>query len=148
MIELGLVTPGHDLKPNILHNISKKFESAFLGVSVPENKSVFFGTLSGSKLGAWVAHGEGKFSLPYEESKYNIALKFAYPDYPGNPNGSDYSVAGIYSDDGRHLVIMPHVERAIFPWNWAYYPEDRKNDNVSPWIEAFVNAREWVKKRK
>jgi phosphoribosylformylglycinamidine synthase len=39
---------------------------------------------------------------------------------------------------------MPHIERAIFPWQWAYYPLNRKNDEVSPWIEAFVNARHWI----
>jgi phosphoribosylformylglycinamidine synthase len=41
--------------------------------------------------------------------------------------------------------MMPHIERAIYPWNWAFYPKERKNDQVTPWIEAFVNAMEWVK---
>ena len=103
-----------------------------------------FSSLAGSRLGIWVAHGEGRFSLPDEEQGYHISLKYTYDAYPGNPNGSDYQVAGICSDDGRHLAIMPHLERAIFPWNWASYPHDRKEDEVSPWIEAFVNAREWI----
>jgi phosphoribosylformylglycinamidine synthase len=105
-------------------------------------------TLSGSKLGIWVAHGEGKFQLPYEESRYNVAMKYSYSGYPGNPNGSDYNVAGLCSDDGRHLVMMPHLERATYPWNWAYYPAERANDEVSPWIEAFVNALKWIKRNK
>ncbi len=105
-----------------------------------------FSSLSGSKLGIWVAHGEGKFSLPYPEKKYNVVAKYNYEAYPANPNGSDYSVAGICSRDGRHLSMMPHLERAIFPWQWAHYPLNRKaQDEVSPWIEAFVNAREWIK---
>ena len=109
------------------------------------NRSVLFGSLSGSKLGIWVAHGEGKFALPYPEEKYNVVLKYSYDGYPANPNGSDYSVAGIASPDGRHLAMMPHLERAFFPWQCAYYPADRKEDEITPWMEAFVNAREWVK---
>ena len=145
MMELGLITSGDEKKSKMLHNDSRKFESAFLGVEVPQNKSVMFGSLSGSKLGIWVAHGEGKFSLPYPEEHYNVVLKYAYDEYPGNPNGSDYAVAGIASQDGRHLAMMPHLERACFPWNNAYYPLNRVNrDEVTPWIEAFVNARKWI----
>jgi phosphoribosylformylglycinamidine synthase len=107
-----------------------------------------FGSLSGSKLGIWVAHGEGKFRLPMEEKKYNIVARYLYDEYPGNPNGSDYSTAGICSPDGRHLAMMPHLERAIFPWQWAHYPQEHKNDEVSPWIEAFVNARKWIEETK
>jgi phosphoribosylformylglycinamidine synthase len=145
MIELGLVTPQHKLKPKMHHNDSHKFESIFLNVNIPKNQSVMLKSLAGSRLGIWVAHGEGKFDLPYNEKNYNVVMKFSYDVYPGNPNGSAYSVAGICSDDGRHLVMMPHIERAIFPWNWAYYPNNH-NDQVAPWIEAFVNAREWMKK--
>jgi len=101
-------------------------------------------SLSGSRLGIWVAHGEGKYDLPYDESAYHIAGKYSYDKYPGNPNGSDYTVACLCSKDGRHLSMMPHLERAIFPWQWANYPEDRKIDQVTPWIEAFVNAKEWI----
>lgn len=115
MMELGLITPEDKKKGKMLHNDSHKFESNFLGVTVPMNRSVMFGSLSGSKLGIWVAHGEGKFSLPYPEDHYNVVLKYSYDEYPGNPNGSDYSVAGIASQDGRHLAMMPHLERACFP---------------------------------
>ncbi|MCK9311847.1 MAG: phosphoribosylformylglycinamidine synthase, partial [Bacteroidales bacterium] len=145
MIELDLINPDHEKMPKMLHNESHKFESEFISVNIPENKSVMFGSLSGSKLGIWVAHGEGKFSLPYAEEKYNIIAKYNYDAYPANPNGSDYSTAGICSVDGRHLAMMPHLERAIFPWQWAEYPGNRKNsDQVTPWIEAFVNARKWI----
>ena len=148
MVELGLVYPGHEKKPEMLHNDSKKFESGFINVDIQENKSVMLKSMSGSKLGIWVAHGEGKFHLPYGEESYNIPVKYSYGEYPGNPNGSDYSAAAICSVDGRHLAMMPHLERAIFPWQWAHYPVARKNDEISPWVEAFVNAREWVEKKK
>lgn len=103
-----------------------------------------FGSLSGSKLGVWVAHGEGRFILPEEESAYNIVGKYIYDTYPGNPNGSDYNTAAVCSEDGRHLAIMPHPERAIFPWQCAYYPFENRRDDVTPWMEAFINARKWI----
>lgn len=146
MVELNLINPEHTKRARMLHNDSHKFESAFLGVKIPQNNSVMFGSLSGSKLGIWVAHGEGKFSLPESEDKYNIVAKYNYSGYPANPNGSDYDVAGICSADGRHVAMMPHLERAIFPWQNAWYPADHRDDEVTPWIEAFVNARKWIEK--
>ncbi|MCI6308052.1 MAG: phosphoribosylformylglycinamidine synthase [Prevotella sp.] len=147
MVELGLINPEHTNRAKMLHNTSHKFESTFLSLQIPENNSVMLSSLSGNKLGIWVAHGEGKFSLPEEESKYNVVAKYNYAAYPGNPNGSDYNVAGICSKDGRHLAMMPHLERAIFPWQNAWYPLDRRGDEVTPWIEAFVNARKWVEEK-
>ena len=146
MIELGLVTPDHDQKPKMLHNASHKFESCFVNVTVPENNSVMLGSLSGQRLGVWVAHGEGKFFLPKGENGYNFAMKYSYAAYPGNPNGSDFSTAGIASENGRHLAIMPHIERSLKPWNWAHYPSER-NDDFTPWLEAFVNAKKWVEEK-
>ena len=144
MVELGLLG-AKDAR--MLHNDSHKFESGFISLQIPENKSVMFGSLSGSKLGIWVAHGEGKFSLPQPENAYNVVAKYNYHGYPANPNGSDYDVAGICSADGRHLCMMPHLERAIFPWQNAWYPYRRRHDEVTPWIEAFVNARKWIEQR-
>lgn len=148
MMELNLINPEFEDRGQMLHNDSHKFESAFLGVKVTKNKSVMLGSLSGDKLGVWVAHGEGKFHLPYPEDKYNVVLKYNYDAYPGNPNGSDYSVAGLCSADGRHLAMMPHPERAFYTWQCAWYPSDRKKDEVTPWLEAFVNARKWVEAHK
>ena len=144
MVELNLINPEHEKRAHLLHNASQKFESQFLGLTIPENKSIMLSSLSGSKLGIWVAHGEGRFSLPEAEDRYNIVAKYNYCEYPGNPNGSDYNTAAICSADGRHLAMMPHPERAIFPWQNAWYPTDRNNDEVTPWIEAFVNARKWI----
>ena len=148
MVELNLINPEHKERARMLHNDSHKFESAHLGVTVPTNRSVMFGSLSGDRLGIWVAHGEGKFSLPLPEDDYNVVLKYTYDEYPGNPNGSSYSVAGICSPDGRHLAMMPHLERAFYPWQCPAYPADRRNDDVTPWMKAFVNARRWVEAHK
>ena len=144
MIELGLINPDHEKKTRMLHNDSHKFESQFLGLTIPTNPSVMLGPLAGSKLGIWVAHGEGKFHLPMPLDNYNIVAKYSYNAYPANPNGSRAAVAGICSADGRHLAMMPHLERAIFPWQCGYYPNTRRADQVTPWISAFVNARRWI----
>ena len=148
MAELGLIYPEHEEMPKMLHNDSHKFESGFVNVTIEPNDSVMLKSLAGSRLGIWIAHGEGKFSLPYAESEYAIPMKFSYDAYPANPNGSPFATAAICSKNGRHLAVMPHLERAIFPWNWAYYAEGRAEDEVSPWIEAFVNARKWVEAHK
>ena len=148
MMELGLLYPQHQEMPKMLHNDSHKFESNFVNVNILSNNSVMLSSLAGSRLGIWVAHGEGKFHLPNEESTYHIPMKYSYSAYPANPNGSDYDTAALCSGDGRHLAMMPHLERAIFNWQWAYYQPDRKQDEVSPWIEAFVNAYRWVEKVK
>jgi phosphoribosylformylglycinamidine synthase len=144
MIELGLINPDHGDKPKLNHNKSGKFESAFLGVKILQNNSVMLGNMAGMELGIWVAHGEGRFRLPYAEENYNIPLKYSSGTYPANPNGSDREVAGLCSADGRHLAMMPHPERTIFPWQCGYYPADRRGDEITPWIKAFVNARKWV----
>ena len=151
MVELGLLQQPekrNEQHARMLHNDSRKFESAFVTLDIPQNDSVMFGSLSGNQLGIWVAHGEGKFSLPESESHYHVIAKYHYGDYPANPNGSDYDVAGLCSADGRHLAMMPHLERAIFPWQCAWYPADRKNDEVTPWMEAFVNARKWIENKR
>ncbi len=144
MVELGLVYPEHSIQPKMLHNESGKFESTFLNVDIHENNSVMLGNMAGMKLGIWVAHGEGKFYLPFNEQQYHIPMKFSHDEYPANPNGSHYAAASLCSEDGRHLVMMPHLERAFKPWHWACYPAERKLDEVAPWIQAFVNARNWI----
>lgn len=144
-VELGLIHADHPEKPKMLHNASGKFECVFTSVEIQPNKSVMLESFAGLKLGIWSAHGEGRFSFPYDQSKYNIVGKFGYEGYPSNPNGSQFNAAMVVSDDGRHLVTMPHFERSIFPHNWAHYPKNR-NDEVSPWIMAFQNAFNWLAK--
>ena len=144
MIELNLLNPEYSSQPHMDHNDSHKFESNFIGLSIPENNSVMFGNLAGSKLGIWVAHGEGKFNLPEDADNYNVVAQYNYRSYPANPNGSPRGIAGIASKDGRHLAMMPHLERAIFPWQCGFYPQARQADEVTPWIQAFVNAKNWI----
>jgi len=144
-LELDLIDPEHEKLSKLHYNDSKKHESAFTSVKVQENNSVMLSSLAGATLGVWVSNGEGKFYLPMPEDHYNIVAKYGYEGYPANPNGSDYNTAMISDKTGRHLVTMPHIERSVFQWNWANYPNGRK-DEVSPWLVAFVNARKWLEK--
>jgi len=145
-MELEVINTEHEVHGKMKHNDSHKHESGFTSVTIQENNSVMLKTLAGSTLGVWISHGEGKFNLPYPEEKYNIVAKYAYEGYPANPNGSDFNTAMMCDTTGRHLVMMPHIERSTFPWNWANYPNDR-NDKVSPWLEAFVNAKNWIENK-
>ena len=145
-MELDLINPEHKVHGKLIHNNSKKHESSFTSVKIQENNSVMLSSLAGSELGVWISHGEGKFNLPETEENYNIVAKYGYDGYPNNPNGSDYNTAMMCDTTGRHLVMMPHIERSTFQWNWANYPEGRK-DEVSPWLEAFTNAKNWIEKK-
>lgn len=142
-MELDLINPDHEIHGKMTYNESGKHESNFTSVKILENNSVMLSNLAGCTLGVWISHGEGKFSLPLSEDHYDIVAKYGYEGYPANPNGSDFNTAMLCDSTGRHLVTMPHIERSTFPWNWANYPKNR-DDAVSPWLSAFVNARKWV----
>ena len=143
-MELEVINPEHEVHGKMLYNDSNKHESSFTSVTVQENNSIMLSSLAGSTLGVWISHGEGKFNLPLTEDQYHIVAKYGYEAYPSNPNGSDYNTAMLCDKTGRHLVMMPHIERSIFQWNWAQYPNER-NDKVSPWVKAFENAKNWIK---
>lgn len=145
-MELELIHPELENHAKLTYNESMKHESSFISLQIPKNNSVMLSSLEGSTLGAWISNGEGKFDLTLDESKYNIVGKYAYSQYPANPNGSIYDTAMMCDSTGRHLVSMPHIERSIFQWNWPHYIEGRK-DQVSPWIDAFVNARKWIEEK-
>ena len=145
-VELGLLNPEHKEKPKMLHNDSGKFECSFTSVEIKNNNSIMLSSLAGTNLGIWAAHGEGKFSFPKPETHYNIVGKYSYDGFPSNPNGSDFNTAILADSTGRHLVMMPHLERSTFSWNWAHYPKNRK-DEVTPWLEAFINARKWLENK-
>ncbi|MFN7045938.1 MAG: phosphoribosylformylglycinamidine synthase, partial [Flavobacterium sp.] len=148
MMELELINPEHEIHGKMKHNDSHKHESGFTSVKIQKNNSVMLSSLEGATLGVWISHGEGKFNLPMTEENYNIVAKYGYEGYPANPNGSDYNTAMMCDTTGRHLIMMPHIERSTFPWNWANYPERDQKDEVSPWLEAFINARNWIENQK
>ena len=149
MAELEVLYPEHEEKHKMAHNDSGRFESGFVSLRIPKNHSVMLQNQEGTEIGIWVAHGEGKFDLKYSADKYHVIAQYKYDAYPANPNGSPHAIAGLCSADGRHLAMMPHPERAIFPWTCAYYPEaERGEHEVTPWMVAFRNAYEWIKNYK
>lgn len=146
MMELDLIYPGKQNHPKMKHNASGKFECAFINVDILPNESVLLKSLSGTRLGIWLAHGEGRFEIESEKG-FNIPVKYSYEQMPGNPNGSSFATAAMYSDDGRHLAIMPHLERSLFPWNWAH-KKGTEGWNVSPWMVPFADAKKWVEENR
>lgn len=145
MMELDLIYPEMKNHPKMHHNESGKFECAFTNVDILPNNSVLFGSLAGTRLGIWLAHGEGRFKLS-SESDYLIPIKYSHEQFPGNPNGSSFAAAAMVSKNGRHAALMPHLERSLFPWNWAH-KTGNEGENVTPWMESFVNAKKWLKER-
>lgn len=147
---LDVITPEQPGSITMQHNESGKFESCFIAVNIEQTENIMLKPLIGSRLGIWVAHGEGRFDLKQERSQYDIPMTYVSEEYPCNPNGSDYRAAAVSSPDGRHLAMMPHLERALFSWNWPYkggLEEAHQGFEVSPWILPFIGAREWIVER-
>lgn len=128
-------------------------------------------------MGVWAVHGEGQFV--FESAQVEAAVKgkglvsLLYVDddaqptsrYPHCPNGSGGGVAGISSEDGRFLALMPHPDRAALSWQLPYVPKNMKqyftkvhgsgasggasaSGNVpllgSHWAKMFENAYRWA----
>jgi len=129
------------------HNDSGKFESNFISLIIEDSPSILLKPLVGSRLGAWVAHAEGKFVFSSQSPADSIALSYAYSEYPGNPNGSPLNAAGVVSADGRHLAMMPHIERSVRPWQWPYRDSGFEQALFTPWIMAFRTAYDWTKSK-
>lgn len=145
MVELGLVgVDENGVRLHMEHNLSQKFESGFVSVKIPSNNTVMLNSLGCMTLGVWIAHAEGRFTSPYINEELKNVMKYNHSSYPANPNGSRGGIAAIASKNGRHLAMMPHLERSIFPWQCGYWPREYKNYEITPWIEAFVNARYWI----
>jgi len=159
MALLGWISPPNtpdEERIRFVHNASGRFESRFLALAIEESPAMMLKDMAGSRLGVWVAHGEGLARFPTQSGleaveKQKLApLRYAddlgrpTEAYPFNPNGSPGGIAGICSPDGRHLALMPHPERAFLTWQWPWMPRYwRENLKVSPWIKLFQNARTW-----
>ncbi len=158
---LGWV-PGQELsaerQPRFVRNNSGRFESRWTTVKVQKSKAMMLQGMEGMVFGIHVDHGEGRLHFPdqsiMDEVIANSMTPMVYVDdegevtekYPFNPNGSPLGLAGLCSEDGRHLALMPHPERVFLPWQAHYLPEDMKGLEVSPWMKMFQNAYDWCMK--
>lgn len=147
-------------QPRFVSNLSGRFESRWVTVKILKSPAIMLKGMEGSILGIWVAHGEGRLHCPdhilLEEIRKKNLVPLVFVDdegrqdglesksYPFNPNGSPYGITGLCTEDGRHLAMMPHPERAFLKWQWPWMPEDlNKNLKASPWLKMFQNARIW-----
>lgn len=145
-------------QPGLLlrHNLSGRFESRWASVRVGPGPALLLRGMEGAVLPVWSAHGEGYMAFSSPELQAQIEAQGLAPlhwvddagnpteQYPMNPNGSPGGVAGICSADGRHLALMPHPERAVRPWQWAWRPPPFDTLTTSPWLQLFINARKWT----
>ncbi len=78
MMELDILYPemGKD-HPKMHHNSSGKFECAFVNINILDTNSVLLKTMIGSKLGVWLAHGEGRFEFPKAQSGIQIPARYS-----------------------------------------------------------------------
>jgi phosphoribosylformylglycinamidine synthase len=160
--EGGLGDTSDEQQPRFIHNESGRFESRWVTVGIDENTpAVMLDGMQGSKIGVWIAHGEGKVKFPDSARMAPIVSNGQAPvryvdsdgapteQYPLNPNGSANGIAALCSKDGRHLAMMPHPERAFLGWQMPWFPagiEGLSAEGPGPWLKMFQNARIWAEK--
>lgn len=98
-------------------NASAVFESRWVTLTIEKSPSIWTRGLTGKTLHIPVAHGEGRLRLSREFSDSQTVFRYDRSDYPHNPNGSPQNRAGICDPTGTILGLMPHPERAVYPWN-------------------------------
>ena len=109
----------------LLRNAHLQFVSAEVRIRVDNDDTIFTNLYErGEVLRIPVAHGDGRFVatpdvLDRLEGEGRVIFKYA--DASGNlsadanPNGSERNIAGIISEAGNVLGMMPHPERACSP---------------------------------
>ncbi len=143
-------------QPRFVRNRSGRFESRWVTLEIQHSPAIMLRGMEGSRVGIWVAHGEGRLHCPdigiLEKAQDKGLAPVIYVDddgrptevYPFNPNGSPQGIAGFCSEDGRYFALMPHPERSFLKWQWPWMPESWKTGvKASPWLRLFQNAREW-----
>lgn len=106
--ELGLL-PGA-----LLRNASLNFVCRPQPLAIASNSSAFTaGYKNQREVSFPIAHHDGNYfaddaTLDRLEGEGRVAFR-----YLGNPNGSARDIAGVLSENGRVLGLMPHPERAM-----------------------------------
>lgn len=109
LCESGLL-PG-----TLLKNQSRKFICEMSTLSVADGNSRWHSALAYNHYRVPIAHGEGNYYIGddgLKELQDKGQILFQYGE---NPNGSRQNIAGIVSENGRVMGLMPHPERATSP---------------------------------
>jgi phosphoribosylformylglycinamidine synthase len=147
MSQLRDLIPGAASWPDFSRNQSEQFEARLVMVEIIESPSLLLRDMAGSKIPVVVAHGEGRVSgkNTYENKvmRYIDNSGNTTETYPLNPNGSPDGLTGFTNDDGRITIMMPHPERIFLRKQFSYLPSSWNNE-YSPWMKIFLNARQWL----
>lgn len=98
----------------LMRNMSLDFVCKPQALKVESANSAFTSAYAGgSEVSIPIAHHDGNYVaddnvLNQIEGEGRIAFR-----YVGNPNGSARDIAGVLSENGRVMGMMPHPERAI-----------------------------------
>ncbi len=153
LVESGLVPGAEEYAQSVALTTNRRmdgdevlgtgFYNAWINIRLDESPKDCAFTLDcveGEMMKIPAAHAEGRFLIPDELLSYMIEQKmtiFRYADdqgdyqtdFPVNPNGSVYNIAGICNREGTVLALMPHPERV---------PEgDRIFSSMRMYIERF-----------
>lgn len=140
-IESSAALPARNI--SLTNNLSNRFECRW--VHMQGQRCAAEWVEDGLLMPVPVAHGEGRFVVRDEAtlqrliSRRQVAWRYCdargaiATEYPANPNGAVYSIAGICDASGRVLGLMPHPERNITPHNhpnWTRMPPRSEGEGL------------------
>ncbi len=119
-----ILTESHLLPGILLRNAQQNFVCKNVDLAVAPGNSGYHSRLQGRVYRVPIAHGEGRYHIDQDtlkkmEDRGQILFQYAddsgLPNESANPNGSQSQIAGVLSENGRILGMMPHPERASDP---------------------------------
>ena len=124
----------------ISKNVSGRFESRYSRVYIGNKEKCkdVFADMQNVTIGVWVSHEEGKMELA-DKDIMSIMIEYMPGTYPNNPNGSTKNVAGVVSDNGRHIAMMPHPERTFMKYQVPWDQHIEKYSEGFFWLKLFKN---------
>lgn len=139
-----ILVEAHLLPGALLRNEHSRFVSRWVKIRVERNDLPWtHGFQVGEILRMPVAHGEGRYASADDPSFSPELVVFRYAreegDEGANPNGSEQDIAGVVNPSLNVLGLMPHPERAFFP----YHPSQdgrRFFAGILSWLESRIPA--------
>ena len=161
MMRLGIFFPDHtdpisNPPATLAANKQAKFEDRWVHLCVADSKSVFLRDIERMYLP--MAHAEGRFVVRDDSaaqqllSQGQLGLRYCTDngsasnetlDFPTNPNGADFNVAGISDPSGNVFGLMPHPERHIEATHHPHWTRRSEQPEVGEGLKLFQNAVEF-----